>query len=156
MYGIFLPFFLKLLLGAPTNLSYHIKSGKTYDQWAAYGQSKSATNLFSIALARRLGTTKGLVAVSLCPGAVATNLGNVMGMEGYEALGKFPSPVSGLKSQLLMHFSIIVKADRAQGHSEFWVHDLSALFKNMEQGVATHVFAAFHPSISATGKLFYS
>lgn len=29
MYGIFLPFFLKLLLGAPTNLSYHIKSGKT-------------------------------------------------------------------------------------------------------------------------------
>lgn len=55
-----------------------------------------------------------------------------------------------------MRFSIIVKADRAQGHSEFWVHDLSALFKTMEQGVATHVFAAFHPSISATGKLFYS
>ena len=71
-----------------------MKAGKTYDQWAAYGQSKSANNLFSIALAKRFGT-EGLVVVSLCPGAVATNLGNAMGMEAYKSTGKFLSLVSG-------------------------------------------------------------
>ena len=86
---------------ALANLSIVSQSGKTYDQWAAYGQSKSANNLFSIALAKRLGTTKGLVAVSLCPGAVSTNLGNATGMEGYQALGKFLSPVNGCKIRLL-------------------------------------------------------
>ncbi|KAF3406318.1 Short-chain dehydrogenase [Talaromyces pinophilus] len=120
--------FLITFLVALANSSYHMKAGKTYDQWTAYGQSKSANNLFSIALAKRFGTAKGLVAVSLCPGAVATNLGNAMGMEGYTAL---------------------VKADRAQGHSQFWVDDISSLFKTMEQDVATHVFATFHPSVSA-------
>ena len=56
----------------------------------------------------------------------------------------------------LIQLSITVKADRARGHSQFWVDDISLLFKTMEQGVATHVFAAFHPSVSALGKLFYS
>lgn len=72
--------------------------------WAAYGQFKSANNLFSIALAKRFGTTKGLVAVSLCPGAVITNLGNAMGMEGYDALGKLSHRNSEQINQLLMQF----------------------------------------------------
>jgi NAD(P)-dependent dehydrogenase (short-subunit alcohol dehydrogenase family) len=129
------------------------KSGKTYDEWAAYGQSKTANNLFSMSLAKKLGTAKGLIAVSLCPGAVTTNLGNAMGMKEYEALSKPSALVDTFKGRLSnIKFSCTVKADRAQGHSQFWVDDLSALFKTMEQGVATHVFAAFHPSISATGK----
>jgi NAD(P)-dependent dehydrogenase (short-subunit alcohol dehydrogenase family) len=43
------------------------QEGKVYDQWEAYGQSKTANILFSNALAQKLGS-RGLKAFSLHPG----------------------------------------------------------------------------------------
>jgi NAD(P)-dependent dehydrogenase (short-subunit alcohol dehydrogenase family) len=45
----------------------NFQNGKVYDQWEAYGQSKTANILFSYALAEKLGP-KGLKAYSLHPG----------------------------------------------------------------------------------------
>lgn len=45
----------------------NFKNGKVYDQWEAYGQSKTANILFAKALAEKLGP-KGLKAYSLHPG----------------------------------------------------------------------------------------
>ncbi|KAL8940818.1 MAG: hypothetical protein Q9216_002607 [Gyalolechia sp. 2 TL-2023] len=47
--------------------------GQLYNKWRAYGQGKTANILFSVALAKRLGS-KGLTAVSLHPGVIGTNL----------------------------------------------------------------------------------
>ena len=50
------------------------QEGKIYNKWRAYGQSKTANVLFTTSLATKLGS-KGLVAVSLHPGVIGTNLG---------------------------------------------------------------------------------
>lgn len=64
------------------------QNGKTYDQWRAYGQSKSANMLFSVSLAEKLAK-KGLISVSLHPGAIMeTNLANPLVEEGFQTLGK--------------------------------------------------------------------
>ncbi|KAF2234123.1 NAD(P)-binding protein [Viridothelium virens] len=47
--------------------------GETYDKWRAYGQSKTANILTAVSLAEKLGG-KGLVAVSLHLGVIATNI----------------------------------------------------------------------------------
>lgn len=46
---------------------------RPYDPIAAYGQSKTATTLFSVALTDRWGA-EGIVSNSVMPGAIATNL----------------------------------------------------------------------------------
>jgi NAD(P)-dependent dehydrogenase (short-subunit alcohol dehydrogenase family) len=52
--------------------------GKVYDQWDAYGQSKTANILFAYALAQKLGS-KGLKAFSLHPGqTLGTSLAEVV------------------------------------------------------------------------------
>ncbi|KAL8798704.1 MAG: hypothetical protein Q9182_006455 [Xanthomendoza sp. 2 TL-2023] len=101
--------------------------GKTYDPWRAYGQAKTANMLFALALAKRRGNEKsgGLVAVSLHPGVVATNLMQYMGEEEFKALQRM---------------------DRDLGHTEFW-GGFNHLLKNASEGAATHVYAAFHPSL---------
>lgn len=50
------------------------QDGKTYNKWRAYGQAKTANMLMAISLAEKLGD-KGLIAVSLHPGVIWTNLG---------------------------------------------------------------------------------
>ena len=52
-----------------------IQDGQTYNRWRAYGQSKTANMLTAISLARKLGH-RGLLAFSLHPGVIHTNLGN--------------------------------------------------------------------------------
>jgi NAD(P)-dependent dehydrogenase (short-subunit alcohol dehydrogenase family) len=47
---------------------------RAYDPWAAYGQSKTANALFALELHRRAGG-QGLLAYSLHPGAINTELG---------------------------------------------------------------------------------
>jgi NAD(P)-dependent dehydrogenase (short-subunit alcohol dehydrogenase family) len=54
-------------------MCYTIQEGKTYEKWTAYGQSKTANVLFSRELAKRLGE-RGLLAFSLNPGSIMTNL----------------------------------------------------------------------------------
>lgn len=52
-----------------------MQEGKTYNRWAAYGQSKTANILTAIAFADRF-RSRGLVALSLNPGTIrGTKLG---------------------------------------------------------------------------------
>ena len=67
---------------------YNFEGGKTYNQWDAYGQSKTGNILFSKALAEKLGH-KGLKAYSLHPGVVfGTSLSVGLGEEDFKELGK--------------------------------------------------------------------
>ncbi|KAH8899066.1 putative short-chain dehydrogenase [Thozetella sp. PMI_491] len=98
--------------------------GKTYNRWVAYGQSKSAAMLFSVALARKLGG-RGLVSVSLDPGIIF-NTGLSAGLS-FEEFGE------------------LEPLDRQMGHRSFW--NFHPKPKTQSQGAATYVFAAFHPSL---------
>ncbi|RAH59713.1 short-chain dehydrogenase [Aspergillus piperis CBS 112811] len=104
---------------------WNFDEGKNYDPWLAYGQSKSANMLFSVSLAQKLGS-KGLTSVSLHPGTINTNLMRGDWNEMYESLAKWFTVLGYFRS----------------GQREI-------TWKSMSQGVATHVFAAFHSSISA-------
>ena len=65
---------------------WNFQEGKTYDQWEAYGQSKTANILFSYALAQKLGP-KGLKAYSLHPGqTMGTSLAANFGKEDLASL----------------------------------------------------------------------
>ncbi|GAA5869514.1 hypothetical protein JCM1840_004443 [Sporobolomyces johnsonii] len=96
----------------------------SYDQWKAYGQSKTSNMLFAVALSKR-----GIPAISLHPGAIYTNLMRHMNDEDKVAMGLMNpdgTPVSGGQ----------------------WT------FKSLEQGVSTHIVAAFEPSLQAQGGVY--
>ncbi|KAK7971585.1 hypothetical protein PG989_016601 [Apiospora arundinis] len=99
--------------------------GKVYSRWIAYAQSKTANMLFSLSLAKKLGN-KNLVSVSLHPGVIWTNLGR------------------DVKND---EFVEISELDRVQGHRSILAKGLKT--KTLDAGVATHVVAAFHPSLDA-------
>lgn len=106
--------------------------GQTYNKWRAYGQAKTANMLFAVSLAEKLGK-KGLIASSLHPGVIATNLSRHTSDSGFAELKAF---------------------DRELGNEQGrWQ---SFPFKTTSQGVATHVFAAFHPSIADHKGSFFS
>lgn len=56
-------------------------NGAEYDKWRAYGQAKTANNLYTWSLAEKLGS-RGLQAYSLHPGGIVTNLGKHIDMQG--------------------------------------------------------------------------
>ncbi|KAJ3498387.1 hypothetical protein NLG97_g1165 [Lecanicillium saksenae] len=99
---------------------YNFDDGKTYNKWTAYGQSKTANMLFSISLAEKL-SSKGLLSHSLHPGVISTHLGDH-----------------------LAEFDSLKAADRTLGNKEGWV---GFEWRTPDQGAATHVFAAFEPSL---------
>lgn len=71
---------------------YDFAGGETYVPWVAYGQSKTANMLFSLSLAAKLGD-RGLLALSLHPGVIKTNLANTVGWDvpGLSEFFFFPS-----------------------------------------------------------------
>lgn len=100
---------------------YNFSNGKEYDPWAAYGQSKTANILFAISLAKKLGP-KGVLAYSLHPGSIMTNL---------------PRDVDTTE------WPKVRKLFKARGHpipDEF-------TFKDVDEGTATTLVAALEPSI---------
>lgn len=100
----------------------NFENGKIYNAWQAYGQSKTANLLFSLELANRL-RTKSIQSYSLHPGVIlGTNLGAHLN----------PDLLAALKAQ-----------DKLMGFS-----DWALRFKNIQGGCATHLVAAFDPSIS--------
>ncbi|KAK2009664.1 short chain dehydrogenase [Colletotrichum eremochloae] len=109
---------------------YNFNKGEHYEKWMAYGQSKTANSLFSVALAERLGSAAagGLTAFSLCPGYVPTNLA------AHEA-HDFPKFLEDLR-----------KADMLAGSKWMWGIE-GTKPKDFDQGAATHVFAAFAPEL---------
>lgn len=64
------------------------QDGAAYDRWKAYGQSKTANMLFSVALAERLGD-KGLRSFSLYPGRVLTGIVRSVEREELVGLGEY-------------------------------------------------------------------
>lgn len=101
----------------------HFSNGETYNKWYAYGQAKTANNLFALSLANKLGK-RGLHAYSLHPGVImTTSLGNHVN-DGFESL---------------------VTTDRLLGNKEGFQGEFDVV--PVEVGTATHAFAAFDPSI---------
>lgn len=94
----------------------NFQEGKVYDQWEAYGQSKTAGILFARVLAERLGG-KGLKSYSLHPGQV---------------LGTSLAP--GFSDE---DFQSLVKKDKEIG----WTRGFD--WKTLDECAATHVLAAF-------------
>ncbi|KAF4944669.1 hypothetical protein FGADI_12526 [Fusarium gaditjirri] len=108
----------------------HFSDGEIYDQWSAYGQSKTANMLFSVSLAQKLGS-RGLQSYSVHPGLIlSTGLGTHLDFASMDAdLGTF------------------IKSHRARGNSEGWTAIPPV---PVEVGAATHAFAAFDPNIKAS------
>lgn len=105
---------------------YNFSNGDLYDKWAAYGQSKSANALTTLALAEKLGS-KGLLSFSVCPGSVGTNLA------AHEA------------HDMETFVKDYQAADARVGTS--WMFK-ATFYKDLDQGAATHVFAAFDQGIA--------
>ncbi|KAL0936888.1 short-chain dehydrogenase [Colletotrichum truncatum] len=112
---------------------YNFSGGKLYDRMAAYGQSKTANALTALALAEKLGN-RGLLSFSVCPGSVGTNLAS------HEA-----DNIAGLLAEYQT-------ADARVGTK--WMFSQDILFKDVDQGAATHVFAAFDPEITKNNGAF--
>ncbi|QGI58133.1 hypothetical protein CEK26_000261 [Fusarium fujikuroi] len=112
----------------------HFSDGELYDQWSAYGQSKTANMLFSVSLAQKLGS-RGLQSYSVHPGLIlSTGLGTHLDFASMDAdLGTFSKTP--------------VKSHRARGNSEGWTAIPPV---PVEVGAATHAFAAFDPNIKAS------
>jgi len=91
-----------------------------YDKWEAYGQSKTANNLFTLELAERYKNKK-LLAFVLNPGGAATSLHQHMTKEDYEKFSDYYNPDGTPKGNWL---------------------------KTVEECTATHIVAAFDPSIA--------
>ncbi|KAK1979461.1 WW domain-containing oxidoreductase [Colletotrichum cereale] len=102
---------------------YNFRGSETYNKWIAYGQSKTANMLFSLSLAEKLGK-RGLLSFSLHPGVIGTNLGNHI---------EWGSDFAGLTA-----------VDRSLGNKEGWA---DFKWKTPDEGTATHVYAAFEPSL---------
>ncbi|RDW60704.1 hypothetical protein BP6252_12087 [Coleophoma cylindrospora] len=98
---------------------YNFHDGAAYDAWEAYGQSKTANILFAKSLA-----AKGVLAYSLHPGMIQTNLGNDVD----------PGVWPGVFAMFAAHG---YPADEGN----------LTRFKTLPQGVATTLTAALSPEI---------
>lgn len=67
---------------------YNFHNGAVYDKWKAYGQSKTANMLFSVALAEKLGH-RGLRSYSLYPGRILTNIAQNITVDEMKGFGTF-------------------------------------------------------------------
>ncbi|KAG9193995.1 hypothetical protein G6011_04030 [Alternaria panax] len=99
-------------------------NGSEYDKWRAYGQAKTANNLYAWSLAEKLGP-RGLQAYSLHPGGILTNLGKHIDMQGED-----------VQRMLATYRSV-------GSFLGFPEHMQNFKFKTHDQGTATHVVAAF-------------
>ena len=94
-------------------------SGTAYDDWSAYGQSKTANILFSVALAQR-----GLHAISVHPGVISTSLSGHLGQEDFARINATTLHNTGKP------FAV-------------------GAYKTPQQGVATIIRAALDPSLAS-------
>lgn len=101
--------------------------------------------LFTLSLASKLGIKHNLQAFSLHPGVIWTNLGNHIDWDTeFEDLRMFPFCQYHYQATTNM---IIGNADKTLGNAEGW-REFNP--KTLERGVATHIYAAFDPSIKGT------
>ncbi|OTA07746.1 Short-chain dehydrogenase/reductase [Trichoderma parareesei] len=110
---------------------YNFGDGETYNRWQAYGQSKTANMLMAVSLAEKLGS-RGLTAFSLHPGTIMTHLGEHIDFS--------------------VEFATLAAADRLLGNAEGWLTEFD--FKTPDRGVATHIYAAFEPSLKEVNGVY--
>jgi NAD(P)-dependent dehydrogenase (short-subunit alcohol dehydrogenase family) len=96
---------------------------RDYDKWQAYGESKTANILFTVALDRRL-RERGVRAFAVHPGVIMTNLSRHMQQADYESLMSRTPPGEEL------------------------------VFKSVEQGAATTVWAATTAELDGKGGIY--
>ncbi|KAK5046857.1 hypothetical protein LTR84_007211 [Exophiala bonariae] len=112
---------------------YGFKDGKTYNKYRAYGQAKTANMLIAISLSEKLGD-KGLVALSLHPGVIVTNLGAHLDWN--------------------TDWSALNQLDKDLGNYQGDWTEFPR--KTPSQGVATHIRAAFDPTLKDYNGRFLS
>ncbi|KAK9761355.1 hypothetical protein K7432_013809 [Basidiobolus ranarum] len=100
-------------------------NGNRYNKWQAYGQSKTANILFAKEISNRY-KSKGLTAFSLHPGAIVTNLQDHLNMAEECSSGLLDAEGQPFFTEQMQH----------------WNEP-----KTLAQGTATHIAAAFDPSI---------
>ncbi|RAH71757.1 NAD(P)-binding protein [Aspergillus aculeatinus CBS 121060] len=98
------------------------EDGSVYDKWQAYGQSKTANMLFSVALAGKLGG-RGVISVSLYPGRVLSGIARHLVLEEF------------------------VKAGWKTEDGKV-VDDTKLNWRSLSQAAATLIVAGFEPSIA--------
>ncbi|KAH7379159.1 short-chain dehydrogenase [Phaeosphaeria sp. MPI-PUGE-AT-0046c] len=103
---------------------YNFKDGTIYDANKAYGQSKSANMLFAVSLAKKL-ESRGVLAFSLHPGIILTNLTRHTSDDELKAMG--------------------MKDEHGKAMT---VTEGPWRMKNVSQGSATTLVAALDPSIT--------
>ena len=97
---------------------------RPYNEWASYGQAKTANVLFTVGLEKRL-SDKGIHAFAVHPGGIETNLGRHLSQEQRDALTE--------------------RVTTADPNFEW---------KTIPQGAATQVWAATSPELDGRGGLY--
>ncbi len=96
----------------------------SYDKWQAYGRSKTANSLFSVALDKRL-SGRGIRAFAVHPGAIMTELSRHLTPDDVKAISEDGPRDSGPMK-----------------------------FKSIPQGAATSVWAATSPDLEGRGGIY--
>jgi NAD(P)-dependent dehydrogenase (short-subunit alcohol dehydrogenase family) len=100
-----------------------------YSPWLAYGRAKTANALFARELARR-GGPRGLLSFSVHPGGIVTDLGRHLNDE-------------------LINEMIDFARQRAEASGTSQGGDPGIVWKSVEAGAATQVWAATAPELAA-------
>jgi len=77
---------------------------RPYDEWAAYGQSKSANVLFAVEAAKRWAAD-GITVNAVMPGAISTNLQRHVGGQLRAAADEWKTPQQGAATSVLVAVS---------------------------------------------------
>ena len=109
---------------APVDLEDPNFSDRAYNEWASYGQAKTANVLFTMGLEKRFGD-EGIHAVAVHPGGIETNLGRHLSQEQRDALTE--------------------RVTSADPNFEW---------KTIPQGAATQVWAATSAELEGRGGLY--
>jgi NAD(P)-dependent dehydrogenase (short-subunit alcohol dehydrogenase family) len=101
---------------------------RDYDKWKAYGQSKTANVLFTVALDRR-GKAHDVRAFAVHPGRIKTNLQRFITLQELQVRG-FRNEKGEIPA------------------------DQRGLYKTPQQGAATTVWCAVNPSLDGVGGVY--
>lgn len=97
----------------------------------------------ALSLANKLGIKHGLLAFSLHPGVILTNLGSHLDWDDVDVKGLCMLALWWDCPTYFWSNSRLGSTDRRLGNAEGWKTSFD--FKTPERGVATHVYASFDP-----------
>ncbi|KAI1085013.1 NAD(P)-binding protein [Whalleya microplaca] len=120
---------------------WNFRNGEFYNKWLSYGQSKTANMLMALSLAKKLGSKHNLLAFSVHPGLVISNLGTHL-----ELFGDNAADMESMK-----------EIDRIMGNGIAWLDFVSQFKAQTPDEAAVHlVYGAFDPEIAAHNGAYLS